>query len=77
MCDIYKSLPEIDKYEWGFYKCNRETATSFYNQVIEKYPYVSHMWLHSKDMKEEWLKEEVEEFSSLSTWIYKIIKEKL
>lgn len=77
MCDIYKELPDLDKYEWGFYKCNRETAESFYKKILDTYPYISHMWLHSKDMKEEWLKDEIEEMSSLSNWIYKIVKEKL
>jgi hypothetical protein len=77
MCDIYKQLPDLDKYEWGFYKCNRETAENFYNKIIQTYPYISHMWLHSKDMKEEWLKDEIDEMSSLSNWIYKMVKEKL
>jgi hypothetical protein len=77
MCDIYKELPNLDNYEWGFYKCNKETAEKFYNKIIQTYPYISHMWLHSKDMKEEWLRDEIDEMSSLSNWIYKIVKEKL
>lgn len=77
MCDLYNDLPGIKDYEWGFYKCTESTAMEFYNKVINQYPYLSHMWLHSKDMKEEWLSDTVNEYSSLSTWIYKKIKEKL
>lgn len=77
MCDIYKQLPNIDQYKWGFYKCERRVAENFYNTVLEKYPYLSHMWLHNKDMNEEWMKQHPNKYSSLSTWIYKIIKEKL
>lgn len=77
MCDIYKTLPDLNQYEWGFYKCDKETADSFYKKIIDTYPYVSHMWLHIKDMKKEWLEDEIEPMSSLSNWIYKTIKAKL
>jgi hypothetical protein len=76
MCDIYKSLPEIEDYDWGSYKCNKETAENFYQKILDTYPYVSHMWLHSKDMKEEWMRDDIDDLSSLSNWIYKIIKNK-
>jgi hypothetical protein len=78
MCDFYKTLPDLDSYEWGTYKCKRETALNFYNLVSHKYPVLSHMWLHSKDMKEEWLLPQLtDEYYSLSTWIYQFIKEKI
>ena len=77
MCDLYDNLPGIKDYEWGFYKCTEATAMEFYDKVINQYPYLSHMWLHSKDMKEEWLSDTINEYSSLSTWIYKKIREKL
>lgn len=79
MCDIWKSLPNIDDYEWGFYKCDKQTAMSFYKEIYDKYPYLSHMWLHSKDMKEEWLINELDENKkySVSTWIYDNIKKQI
>jgi hypothetical protein len=79
MCDIYNTLPNLNKYDWGFYKCNEKTAKEFYDKILNNYPYVSHMWLHSKDMKEEWFLNELnpnKEYS-LSTWIYNIIKNKM
>lgn len=79
MCEIWNALPNIKDYEWGFYKTNRETAYSFLELVTEKYPNLSHMWLHSKDMKEEWLLPELksDELYSVSTWIYDNIKFKI
>jgi hypothetical protein len=79
MCDIWKKLPDMDNYSWGFYKCDKETAISFYREIYDKYPYVSHMWLHSKDMKEEWLIDELDESQkySVSTWIYDNIKKQI
>lgn len=77
MCDIYDGLPNIKNYDWGSYKCDRQTAEFFYDKIIKTYPYISHLWLHSKDMKPEWLKDEIEDYSSLSNWIYKFIKQKV
>lgn len=79
LCDIWKKLPNIDDYEWGFYKCDKQTAMSFYKEVYDKYPYLSHMWLHSKDMKEDWLIDELDETQkyNISTWIYDEIKKQI
>jgi len=79
MCEIWNALPNIKDYEWGFYKTHRETARAFYRIVAQKYPNLSHMWLHSKDMKEEWLLEELNpnELYSVSTWIYDEIKQQI
>lgn len=79
MCDLYKLLPDVDQYQWGFYQCTLETATNFYNTICEKYPMLSHMWLHSKDMKEEWMLTSlnIEQKYSLSTWIYELIRIKI
>jgi hypothetical protein len=79
MCDIWKKLPNVNNYDWGFYKCDKQTAMSFYQEIYDKYPYLSHMWLHSKDMKEEWLIDELDENEkySVSTWIYDDIKKQI
>lgn len=79
MCDIWKKLPDVNSYEWGFYKCDKQTAMSFYREIYDKYPYLSHMWLHSKDMKGEWLIDELDENEkySVSTWIYDDIKKQI
>jgi hypothetical protein len=79
MCEIWGALPNVKDYEWGFYKTDRETARVFYKIVAQKYPNLSHMWLHSKDMKEEWLLEELNpnEKYSVSTWIYDEIKQQI
>ncbi len=75
MCEIWQNLPNINDYEWGFYKTDRDTALAFHKFVCNKYPNLSHMWLHSKDMKEEWLIElNPNEKYSVSTWIYDYIK---
>jgi hypothetical protein len=78
MCDLWKDLPALNEYEWGFYKCKKEDAMEFYKKVSEQYPYLSHMWLHSKDQKEEWF-EELDEngLYSVSTWIYDSVKKKI
>lgn len=77
MCDIWLNLPQVNDYKWGEYKCTKEIGQKFYNDVLEKFPYVSHLWLHSKDMKEEWLKEVDEEgLYSVSTWILNDVRKK-
>ena len=76
MCDIWKGLPNVNDYEWGFYKCEESVARVFYEQIIQQYPNLSHLWLHSKDMKEEWFIDlEKDGKYSISTWIYKWMKD--
>jgi len=79
MCELWHMLPNVNDYEWGFYKCDKETALTFYSAVSHLYPHLSHMWLHSKDQKEEWLIDELDEngLYSVSTWIYNDIKQKI
>jgi hypothetical protein len=78
MCDIYKSLKNINLYKWGKYKCDKETAYKFLDTVLKTYPYLSHMWLHSKDTKPEWLiKIDKNEEHELSTWLYNLTLEKI
>lgn len=78
MCDIWNELPNLKDYEWGFYKCDIKTANQFYQKIIDTYPNISHLWLHSKDMKAEWF-EEIDEtrLYSVSTWLYYFIKEEI
>lgn len=78
LCDIWQKLPHINDYKWGEYKCSKEVGSSFYEEIIHTYPNVSHLWLHSKDMKEEWL-EEIDEnkLYSPSTWILNDIRKKI
>jgi len=78
MCDIWEKLPNVNNYDWGFYKCNESVAFKFYLDVISKYPYLSHMWLHSKDQNKEWFEEiSTSKEYAMSTWIYHFIKEEL
>lgn len=79
MCELWKELPNVNDYEWGFYKTDKESALAFYSVVTHLYPNLSHMWLHSKDMKEEWLIDELDpnEKYSVSTWIYDDVKAKI
>jgi hypothetical protein len=79
LCDEWKQLPNVDDYEWGQYKTDKKTALNFYYKLYWKYPYLSHMWLHSKDMKEEWLIDELDENEKycITTWIYDDIKKKI
>jgi hypothetical protein len=79
MCELWKELPNVNDYQWGFYKCDKETALTFYSAVSHLYKNLSHLWLHSKDQKEEWLIDELDEngLYSVSTWIYDDIKQKI
>lgn len=78
MCDLWKELPNVNDYEWGFYKCKQDVALGFYNVITHLYPNLSHMWLHSKDMKEEWFLDlNADEEYSVSTWIYQLMKDKI
>lgn len=78
MCDVWRNLPKINEYKWGEYKCNKEVAIELYNKIVELYPSVSHLWLHSKDAKKEWL-EDIDESKSYSpsTWILNEVREKI
>lgn len=79
LCDIYSTLPNIKDYPWGKYRCTKEVAVNFYNLILNKYPYVSHMWLHLKDMEKEWFIYELDDNAEylLSTWIYSFVREKM
>lgn len=78
MCDLWKRLPNVDDYEWGFYKADKGGAIRFYSEVLNTYPNLSHLWLHSKDMKAEWFEElDPNGKYSVSTWIYDYIKERI
>jgi hypothetical protein len=76
MCDIWNKLEDVDKYDWGFYKCRQKVALDYLENVRKQYPYLSHLWLHSKDMNQDWLLKDLnEEKYQVSTWIYKNIKD--
>lgn len=78
MCDIYKNLKNINAYEWGKYRCDINTAKEFFDKILKIYPYLSHMWMHSKDMKKEWVEKiDKSKENDLSTWIYNFILEKI
>jgi hypothetical protein len=78
MCDIYNTLPDINNYSWGNYKCDINVAKDFYKLILERYSYISNLWMHSKDNEEEWFIDINENSKySLTTWIYYFIKEKI
>lgn len=79
MCEIWGDMQQPGGQDWGFFKTDKETAMKFYKIVSDKYPNLSHMWLHSKDMNEEWFIEELNEHQkyAVSTWIYNDIKQKI
>jgi hypothetical protein len=78
MCDVWKNLPKVNEYKWGEYKCAQQVGKEFYNEILKKYPYVSHMWLHSKNMKEEWMGEiDKNNEYSISTWILNDVRKKI
>ena len=75
MCDIWNKLEGVSNFEWGFYKCSEEVALKYLEEVKVKYPYLSHLWLHSKDMNQDWVLPEITGNSyQVSTWIYNHIK---
>ena len=78
MCDIWKQLPHVDDYEWGSYKCSKEVGKLFYDEILMKYENVSHLWLHSKDMKQEWLDSlDGNGLYSVSTWMLNEVRQKI
>ena len=78
LCDIWMKLPQVNDFKWGEYKCTQEIGKSFYAEIMEKYPYVSHLWLHSKNEKSEWI-EEIDESKeySISTWMLNDVRKKI
>lgn len=78
LCDIWLKLPQINDYKWGEYKCSSDIAMGFYEDIMKKYPYVSHLWLHSKNGKEEWMQPiDMNEKYSISTWILNDVRNKI
>jgi hypothetical protein len=79
MIDIWNTIQHDTSQEWGKWRVTKEEALKFYTIVCNTYPYVSHLWLHSKDNKKEWLIEELVEgeIYSVSTWIYDFIRRKI
>jgi len=76
MCEIWNDLPNVNGYRWGEYKTSQTVANEFYEGVVKRYPYLSHLWLHHKDAKEEWFGEP-NELSSVSTWMYWNVKQRI
>lgn len=75
MCDIWNKMEGVADFEWGFFKCPQPVAISYLEEVKKTYPYLSHFWLHSKDMNQDWLLPELTGNSyQVSTWIYNHIK---
>lgn len=78
MCDLWKEMQGVEDIQWGFYRCDKSTAIDYFEKVKLKYPFLSHLWLHSKDMNKDWLLPTLtEETYQVSTWIYQHIKEKI
>lgn len=78
-CDLWKKLPNVDSYEWGKYKCDKNTALDFLEKAKKLFPHVSYMWLHNKDMNKEWMLLKLEETQkySISSWILHDVREKI
>lgn len=78
MCDLWNEMEGVKDTEWGFYKCKKSIALDYLEKVRATYPYLSHLWLHSKDMNKDWLLPELtEDKYQISTWIYHNIKERI
>ena len=77
--DLYATLPHIDEYEWGSYKCTQETALQFLFIVLNQYPTLSHLWLYNKENEPEWFLQldNPDQLCYISTWIYDHIKQKI
>jgi hypothetical protein len=75
-CDLWKQLENVNNYDWGKYKCKKEIALSLLEITKQKFPYVSHLWMHDKDMNSEWMLGELleDEVYSPSTWIINHIR---
>jgi hypothetical protein len=76
MVDIWNTISHDPNQTWGNWKVTKQEAMIFYATVCETYPYVCQLWLHSKDGKEEWFLDELDEdgLYSVSTWIYDSIR---
>jgi hypothetical protein len=75
MIDRWKALPGVVEQEWGKYKCKRDVAMKFFYQILEDYPFVSHLWLHDKDANKEWLTDiDLNGEYAVSTWIINEIR---
>lgn len=74
MVDIWKAFPEVGAYEWGKYKTDKNTALEFLETIRNRYPFLSHLWLHDKDMNPEWLQKLGAERYAVSTWIINEIR---
>jgi len=75
-CDLWKNLPQVDEYQWGHYKCDKNVALDFFQRAKELLPYASHLWLHDKDMNAEWMLDTINENEkySVSTWVINHIR---
>jgi hypothetical protein len=77
MHDLWHTLPGWDKQQWGHYRCSQKVALDFYNTLCEKYPVMSHLWLHDKDMNSDWIKTDLGENELISTWIIDYVRAKI
>ena len=79
MLDVWNTISHDKTQPWGQWKVTKSEALTFYAKVCEKYPYVSHLWLHLKDGKKEWLLDDLQEGEvySVSTWILENVREKI
>ena len=77
MHDLYNDqFPDLDRFEWGKYKCNKHVARSFMFEALKRYPHLSHIWMHDKEANDEWFQSlEADHCYAPSTWIYEYTKE--
>jgi hypothetical protein len=75
-CDLWKTLPNINDYKWGHYKCEKDVALQMFEKAKIMLPYASHLWLHDKDMNAEWMLPSLDthEKYAVSTWIINHIR---
>ena len=72
--DIWNKLPDIDKHEWSRYKCTKDVAIGFINEVLSIYPDTCFLYLQDKDMIPAYFDDTDEHMQLMSTHIYKHIK---
>lgn len=72
--DIWRRLPDLDKYEWSKYKCTKDIALSFFEEVLSIYPDTCFLYLQDKDMIPAYFEDSDDKLQLMSTHIYKHIK---
>jgi hypothetical protein len=74
MHDLWNNLPDVNNYKRGEYKCTKNTAIEFIDNITSVYPDTCCLYLQDHNNIESYFSKEYIEYDLMTSQIYKHIK---